>query len=70
MDNYLLAGHLLQCKMIATEQLHPDLWVGSNKKWKRIPKGRIARLAHNKVTRCLFPHTLRHITDTALPRID
>jgi hypothetical protein len=52
MNNYLLAGHLLQCKLIATERLHPDLWVGSNKKWKFIPKGRIARLAHNKVGTC------------------
>lgn len=51
MHNYLLAGHLLQCKVIPTEKIHPDLWLGANKKWKRIPKGRMARLAHNKV-RC------------------
>src|SRR5277367_2698927 len=56
MNNYLLAGHLLQCKLIATEKLHPDLWVGSNKKWKLIPKGRIARLAHNKVRISSFSH--------------
>ncbi|KIM21358.1 hypothetical protein M408DRAFT_104932 [Serendipita vermifera MAFF 305830] len=48
MDNYLLAGHLLQCKLVATEQLHPELWVGANRKWKRIPRGRVARLKHNK----------------------
>ena len=53
MNNYLLSGHLLQCKLIAPEKLHPDLWVGSNRKWKLIPKGRIARLAHNKVRICL-----------------
>jgi nucleolar protein 15 len=54
MDNYLIAGHLLQCKVVPADKVHPDLWIGSNKKWKLIPKGRLARLAHNRVRR---PHT-------------
>ncbi|KAG8772066.1 hypothetical protein FRC16_005744, partial [Serendipita sp. 398] len=48
MDNYLLAGHLLQCKIIPSNKVHPELWIGANRKWKRIPQGRMERLAHNK----------------------
>ncbi|KAG8800944.1 hypothetical protein FRC17_006764 [Serendipita sp. 399] len=48
MDNYLLAGHLLQCKVIPKSKVHPELWIGANRKWKRIPHGRMERLAHNK----------------------
>jgi nucleolar protein 15 len=58
MDSYLIAGHLLQCKVVPADKVHPDLWIGSNKKWRLIPKGRLARLAHNRVC-CL--HTRRRV---------
>lgn len=49
MHNYLLYGHLLQCKVIPPEKVHPELWVGANRKWRRIPVGRMERQEHNKV---------------------
>ena len=52
MDNYLLMGHILTCKVIPKDEVHPELWVGANRKWKVIPRGRISRLQHNKVRPC------------------
>lgn len=49
MDNYLLMGHILTCKVIPKDEVHPALWVGANRKWRRVPHDRIARLEHNKV---------------------
>lgn len=49
MDNYLLMGHILTCKVIPKEKVHPELWVGSNKKWRAVPRDRLARVQHNKV---------------------
>ncbi|CAE6390595.1 unnamed protein product [Rhizoctonia solani] len=48
MDNYLLMGNILQCKIIPEGQLHPELWVGANRKWRTIPRDRIFRAQHNK----------------------
>ena len=49
MDNYLLMGHILSCKVIPKDQVHPELWVGANRKWRAVPRDRVARVAHNKV---------------------
>jgi nucleolar protein 15 len=49
MDNYLLLGHILQCKVIPKDEVHPSLWIGANRKWRKIPHDRIARVKHNKV---------------------
>jgi len=54
MDNYLLMGHILRCKVIPKDQVHPELWVGANRKWRAVPRDRVARVAQNKV-RHLFP---------------
>ena len=51
MDNYLLMGHILTCKVIPKDQVHPELWVGANRKWRPVPRDRMARVAHNKVRR-------------------
>ncbi|KAH6913294.1 RNA binding protein [Coprinopsis sp. MPI-PUGE-AT-0042] len=48
MDNYLLNGHLLQCKIIPKDEVHPQLWVGANRKWRPVPSGRLAMAKHNK----------------------
>ncbi|CAE6417727.1 unnamed protein product [Rhizoctonia solani] len=48
MDNYLLMGNIFQCKVIPKEQVHPELWVGANRKWRTIPRDRIFRVQHNK----------------------
>ena len=57
MDNYLLMGHILTCKVIPKDQVHPELWVGANRKWRPVPRDRVARVAHNRV--CLVPLTSR-----------
>ncbi|KAG8691113.1 hypothetical protein FRC11_006686 [Ceratobasidium sp. 423] len=48
MDNYLIMGNILQCKVIPKKQIHPELWVGANRKWRTIPRDRIFRVQHNK----------------------
>ena len=50
MDNYLLMGHILTCKIIPKDEVHPELWVGANRKWRVVPHDRISRLEHNKVS--------------------
>ncbi|KAB5591919.1 RNA-binding protein [Ceratobasidium theobromae] len=48
MDNYLLMGHILQCKVIPNDQVHPELWMGANRKWRKVPRDRVHRIQHNK----------------------
>ncbi|KAF9234628.1 hypothetical protein BU15DRAFT_65551 [Melanogaster broomeanus] len=50
MDNYLLMGHIMRCRVIPKEEVHPELWMGANRKWRPVPRDRISRLQHNKVT--------------------
>ncbi|KAG6870941.1 hypothetical protein C0992_012056, partial [Termitomyces sp. T32_za158] len=49
MDNYLLKGHILRCKVIPKDEVHPELWVGANRKWRVVPRDRLARVRHNKI---------------------
>ncbi|KDR76368.1 hypothetical protein GALMADRAFT_247808 [Galerina marginata CBS 339.88] len=49
MDNYLLMGHILRCKLIPKDQVHPELWIGANRKWRVVPKEQVARSEHNKL---------------------
>lgn len=49
MDNYLIMGHILRCKVIPKEEVHPGLWVGANRKWRVVPRDRVVRVQHNKV---------------------
>lgn len=48
MDNYLLMGHILRCKVIPKDKVHPELWIGTNRKWRPVPRDRFTRLEHNK----------------------
>ncbi|KAL5334452.1 hypothetical protein BJX70DRAFT_378292 [Aspergillus crustosus] len=41
MDNYLMYGHILKCKFIPAEQIHPELWKGANRRFKATPWNRI-----------------------------
>lgn len=46
MDNYLMFGHILKCKFIPAESVHPEMFKGSNHKfqitpWNRIEKKRL-----------------------------
>ena len=49
MDNYLLVGHILKCKVIPKSEVHPELWIGADKKFKKVPMARVYRVSHNKV---------------------
>lgn len=48
MDNYLLLGHILRCKVIPKAEVDPHLWVGANRKFRSVPRDRLARVKHNK----------------------
>jgi nucleolar protein 15 len=37
MDNYLLFGHILKCKIVPLEQVHEGLFKGANKRFKKVP---------------------------------
>lgn len=43
MDNYLMYGHILKCKYVPSEQLHPEIWKGANRRFKKTPWNRIER---------------------------
>ncbi|KAL7409137.1 hypothetical protein BDY24DRAFT_404361 [Mrakia frigida] len=43
MDNYLLLGHILRCKVVPNSEIHPSLWVGANRKWRAVPSVRLER---------------------------
>jgi hypothetical protein len=42
-------GHILRCRVIPKDEVHPQLWVGANRKWRPVPRDRLARVQHNKV---------------------
>lgn len=48
MDNYLLMGHILTCKVIPKDEVHPELWIGANRKWRVVPAYRLSQAQHNK----------------------
>ncbi|KAJ5610237.1 rRNA processing protein gar2 [Penicillium lagena] len=43
MDNYLMYGHILKCKYVPAEQLHPEVWKGANRRFKKTPWNRIEK---------------------------
>ncbi len=48
MDNYLMFGHILKCKIVPREQIHEKLWKGANKRFKKVPWNRLEGRALNK----------------------
>lgn len=42
-------GHILQCKLLEKDEIHPELWVGANKKWRVINQDRVERQRVNQV---------------------
>ncbi|RAL16519.1 uncharacterized protein BO97DRAFT_475293 [Aspergillus homomorphus CBS 101889] len=42
-DNYLFYGHILKCKYVAPERLHPEIWKGANRRFKKTPWNRIEK---------------------------
>jgi len=49
MDNYLLMGHILKCRVVPKSEVHPELWIGADKKFKKVPMARVYRVSHNKL---------------------
>jgi nucleolar protein 15 len=45
MDNYLLFGHILKCKYVEPESLHPDTFKGANKRFRVAPHNRMEKRA-------------------------
>ncbi|KAG8940592.1 hypothetical protein FRC00_012940, partial [Tulasnella sp. 408] len=48
MNNYLLFGRLLVCKIVPPEDVHPNMWLGANKKWRQPTQNHKARRTQNK----------------------
>ena len=48
MNNYLLDGHLLQLAMIPSKEVDPNLWIGANRKFRRVPMDRVERKRRSK----------------------
>jgi len=48
MNNYLLDGHLLQLAMIPSQEVDPNLWIGANRKFRRVPMDRGERKRRSK----------------------
>lgn len=45
MDNYLMYGHILKCKHVPQESLHPDTFKGANKRFRIAPHNRMEKRA-------------------------
>ncbi|KAL9045319.1 MAG: hypothetical protein Q9214_001615 [Letrouitia sp. 1 TL-2023] len=41
MNNYLMFGHILKCNIVPQEKLHENLWIGANKRFKKVPWSKI-----------------------------
>ena len=41
MDNYLLFGHILKCKLVAPGDVHESMWKGADKRFKKVPWNKI-----------------------------
>ncbi|KAK9469119.1 hypothetical protein V1512DRAFT_251562 [Lipomyces arxii] len=48
MNNYLLYGHILKVSVVPEAQVHEKLFVGSNRKFKKIPATKLAKHKHDK----------------------
>jgi hypothetical protein len=59
MHNYLLMGHILQCKLLGEEEIHPELWIGSGQKWRSVKYERVERQRFNQVSTIYFICALR-----------
>lgn len=44
MDNYLLFGHILKCKFVPADQVHPNLFKGAGERFKVDPRNKKAGL--------------------------
>ncbi|KAF4469426.1 RNA binding [Fusarium albosuccineum] len=42
MDNYLLFGHILKCRVIPKSQVHEEMFKGANRRFKKVPWNKMA----------------------------
>ena len=47
MDNYLMFGHILKCKVVEKAQLHEDVWKGADKRFKKVPWNKMESRKHD-----------------------
>lgn len=47
MNNYLLEGRLLQVRILPKDKIHPSMWVGADRKWRKVPETRRFRVKHD-----------------------
>ncbi|KAM5434067.1 nucleolar protein [Microsporum canis] len=43
MQNYLMFGHILKCKYIPNDKVHPEMWKGANRRFKKTPWNQIEK---------------------------
>ncbi|SPO29508.1 related to NOP15 - protein involved in 60S ribosomal subunit biogenesis [Ustilago trichophora] len=48
MHNYLIDGRLLQVKEVSKDKVHPELWVGANRKFNKVPGARLERVVRGR----------------------
>lgn len=48
MDGYMMYGRILKCNVIPPAKVHEELFKGAGKKFKRIPRRKLAADRHNK----------------------
>lgn len=44
MNNYLLFGHILKCKVVPEDEVHESLFEGANKQYRVLPRAQVAQL--------------------------
>lgn len=49
MHNYLLEGRLLQVQIVPKEKQHPNLWIGANRKYRKVPADKRFKAMHDKI---------------------
>lgn len=49
LDNYLLCGKLLDCKLVDKSQIHPKFWIGAGKKFRKDWRLRLRRQERNQI---------------------
>lgn len=48
MHNYLIDGRLLQVKEVEGDKVNAEMWVGANRKFKRVPGARLERVVRGR----------------------
>jgi nucleolar protein 15 len=46
MNNYLMFGHILKCRVVPQEQLHENVWIGADKRFKKVPWNKLEGRKH------------------------